>query len=166
VILRCTARLIELIGCRGDSIVDAPAADDDWYANVLWIDRRKCVLLTHAETLFSVFAADVRKADLRAPGVFATALIADALAREELPAKTFGRLDGNDVHVARTASRSVLGHMNDMAFTCTYAVELAGGLARTDIADLNHRLRRGLHNRGGYVVPVELAASRAGPGRG
>ena len=113
----------------------------------------------------SVFAADVRKADLTSPGVFATGLIAEALAREELPGDTLGHLDPADVHLARTASRSVLGHMNDMAFTCAHVVELAGGLGRTDVADLNHRLRRGLHNRGGYVMPVELAASRAGSGR-
>lgn len=164
-LLRCTARLLGLLGVRGGSLVEAPAAGDDWYANLLWVDQRKCVLLTHAETLFSVFAADVRKADLTSPGVFATGLIAEALAREELPGDTLGHLDPADVHLARTASRSVLGHMNDMAFTCAHVVELAGGLGRTDVADLNHRLWRGLHNRGGYVMPVELAASRAGSGR-
>ncbi|MFN2615181.1 MAG: hypothetical protein ABR552_10255 [Actinomycetota bacterium] len=31
-----------------------------WYANLLWFDRRKCLLLTLAPTLFSVSVADVR----------------------------------------------------------------------------------------------------------
>src|SRR3972149_2635576 len=39
-------------------------ADDEWYLNLLWIERGKCLLLTHAGTLFRVFVADVRKADL------------------------------------------------------------------------------------------------------
>jgi hypothetical protein len=120
------------------------------------------VLLTHAGTLFSIFAADIRKSDLRTIGPFVTELVADALAREGLPADTLSHLDPTDVHIAPTASRSLLGHMNDMAFTCAHEVELAGGLSGTDIAGVNQRLRRGLHNRGGYIVPVELAALRAG----
>ncbi len=65
VILRCTARLLDLLDMRDVTLVDDAASDEDWYANVLWIDRRKCLLLTHAGTLFPVFAADVRKPDLR-----------------------------------------------------------------------------------------------------
>jgi hypothetical protein len=38
----------------------APAPDlEDWYANLLWFDRRKCPLLTHSATLFTIFEADV-----------------------------------------------------------------------------------------------------------
>ena len=51
------------IGANGD-LVDIEAGQDDWYANLLWIGRRKCVLLTHAGTAFSVFVPDVRKAHL------------------------------------------------------------------------------------------------------
>jgi hypothetical protein len=32
----------------------APAPDpEDWYANLLWFERRKCLLLTHSATLFA-----------------------------------------------------------------------------------------------------------------
>lgn len=70
-------------------IVDAPGCDDDWYANLLWIDRRKCLLLTHAGTLFPVFAAGVRKRDLQPPGpsiaAHAEAALADSTsARREI----------------------------------------------------------------------------------
>jgi len=63
VILRCTRRLLAVIG---PTLVGepAPAPDaEDWYANLVWFDRRKCLLLTHAATLFSIFEADVRAAD-------------------------------------------------------------------------------------------------------
>lgn len=160
-ILRCTSRLLTLLGDRGRALVDEPPRDDDWYANLIWLDRRKCLLLLHAGTLFPVFAADVRAAELRRLGVYVTGLVVDALVAEGLPVDALGRLDPADVHVARTASRSVLGHMNDMAFMCRHEVETAGGLQRTSISSLNHRLRRGLHNCGGkYVVPLELAAGR------
>ncbi len=60
---------------------DLPATDEDWYANLLWIDRRKCLLLMHAGTLFPVFAPDVRQRDLRRLGPFVVGLVEAALAR-------------------------------------------------------------------------------------
>ena len=66
VILRCTRKLLAVIG---PALVPGPApapSPEDWYANLLWLDRRKCLLLTHSATLVSVFEADVRADDLRA----------------------------------------------------------------------------------------------------
>lgn len=155
-VLRCTSRLLDLLGRRDVTLVDDPPTDEDWYANLLWIDRRKCLLLTHAGTLFPVFAADVRKPDLRPPGPFVVARIRASLADERLPASVLGELDADDVRVAQTASRNILGFMNDSALACRYSVEEAGGLAHTDLDDLNHSLRRQLHNRGGYHQPLDL----------
>jgi len=58
VILRCTKKVLAVLGAVR---VADPAPDaEDWYGNLLWFDRRKCLLLTHAGTLFSVFEPDVR----------------------------------------------------------------------------------------------------------
>ena len=61
-VLRCTAKALDLLGVRRMSLVEVPPSDDDWYLNLLWFDRRKCLLLTHAGTVFSIFIPDVRKA--------------------------------------------------------------------------------------------------------
>lgn len=159
-ILRCTGRLLDLLGTPGLTLTDVPAADDDWYGNVVWLDRRKCLLLVHADTLFPIFIADVRKRDLRAIGPYVVAAIAAALGDEHLPSDTLGRLDPDSVRVARTASRSVLGFMTEMALDCRYHVEAAGGVDSTDIEVLNQRLRRTLHNRDGYHASLELVARR------
>ncbi len=155
-VLRCTSRLLDLLGRRDVILVDNPAAGDDWYANLLWIDRRKCLLLTHAATLFPVFVADVRKPDLQPPGPFVVAQIRAALTDERLPASVLGQLDADDVRLARTASRSILGFMNDSALACRTGVEQAGGLEHIDLDALNRFLRRQLHNRGGYDQPLDL----------
>jgi len=64
VVLRCTRRALNLLdGHR--SLAKLPPSDDDWCLNLLWLDRGKCLLLTHAGTLFSVFVANVRAAGLR-----------------------------------------------------------------------------------------------------
>jgi hypothetical protein len=160
VVLRCTRRLLDLLGVRAVALTDVPATDEDWYANLLWLDRRKCLLITHAGTLFSVFAAEVRAANLRPVGPYVVAAVELELRSEHLPADAFGRLDPNGVRLAKTASRSTLGFMNEMAFQLRYQVAAAGSLDDCDISDLNRHLRRTLHNHSGYVYPIELVAHR------
>ena len=44
--------MLDLLGGRQSrSASSLPPTDDDWYLNLLWIDRQKCLLLTHAGTL-------------------------------------------------------------------------------------------------------------------
>lgn len=74
-LLRCTTRLLAQLGEGMAALVEVPPHDDDWYANLLWLDRRKSVLLTHAGTLFPVLIADVRKRDLQPPGPLIAARI-------------------------------------------------------------------------------------------
>jgi hypothetical protein len=158
VILRCTKKLLTLIGRR--QLIDYPPDGEDWYANLLWLSGRKCLLITHAATLFTVFEADVRTADLRDPGRLVTGLISRELQRERLPADTFGNPDPAGVILAKTADRSVLGCMNDMAFMCETVTTRSGGLASTDIADLNQALRRNINSARDYQPPIELTAQR------
>jgi hypothetical protein len=108
VILRCTRKLLRLLGTEPATGSGPVPAAEDWYGNLLWFDRRKCLLLTHAATLFSVFEADVRAADLRDTHRLVTGLIARELAREGLPPATFGPLDRQELIVAKTADRSIL----------------------------------------------------------
>ena len=84
-ILRCTRKLLVVIG---SPVADpAPARDpEDWYANLLWFDRRKCLLLTHVATLFTIFEADVTASSLRPTHQLVTGLIGRELRREDLPA--------------------------------------------------------------------------------
>jgi hypothetical protein len=160
VVLRCTQRLLDLLGGRAVTLTELPPADDDWYANLLWLDRQKCLLLSHAGTLFSVFLAGVRKADLQPIGPYVVKAVEAELRSESLPPDTLGELDPDAFRLAKTASRSTLGFMNEMAVHLRYQVADAGGLSHCDISTLNHHLRRTLHNRGGYTYPIELVAQR------
>ena len=66
--VRCTQRLLKAIGVPPGELADVPASADDWYANLLWFDRRKCLLIMHASTLFPLFVSNVSAADLRGLG--------------------------------------------------------------------------------------------------
>ena len=159
-VLRCTKRVLDLIGVGPKGLVAADPTDDDWYANVFWIDRRKHLLLAHAGTLFPVFVADVRKTDLLPLGQVAVRLIRSELRMENLAPDALGELDPTSVRIAKTASRTVLGYMNETAKYCEYAIA-----RHSDIGSLNREIRRELHlsrRPPGYFVPIDLVMTRSG----
>ena len=160
-ILRCTVRLQALVG-RPDRQEDPGPSEEDWYANVVMIERRKCLLITHAATLFSVFAPDVRAAQLRPVGPYVVERIVSQLSAEGLDEHALGELDPARVTIAKTADRSVLGCMNDLALTCQLAAEDAGGLARVDLSGLHRVLQRHIYAARGYVPAIDLIADFAG----
>lgn len=153
--------MLALLG-KSIDVGEPPPSDEDWYANVLWLERHKCLLLTHAGTLFSVFVPDVRASQLRPLSPYVVGVLAAALASEDLPPSALGTLDPDALEVAKTASRSVLGFMNDMAVHIDYAVATAGGLSRCDADAISRHLRRTPYNRGGYLYPIDLVLERAG----
>ncbi len=88
------------------------------------------------------------------------AAVESELRAENLPIDTFSKLQPDSVQLAKTASRSTLGFMNEMAFELRYLIADAGGLERCDIDVLNQGLRRTLRNRDEYVRPIELVVRR------
>lgn len=157
-ILRCTKKLLDVI--RPEELATHGPEDEDWYANLLVLDRRKCLLLTHAGTLFTIFEPDVRASDLKATKNLIVGLIGRELLAERLPADVFGDLWADELLIAKTADRSVLGCMNDMAFLCDVAVADAGSLALMDVASLNHRLHRNINSARTYEPPIDLLIAR------
>src|SRR6266508_243150 len=152
--------MLDLLGGCSVNLSEPPPTDDDWYLNLLWIERQKCLLLTHAGTLFSssgqTFGARISAQSATTwlrPSIPSSAL-------KSLPTDTFSELEPESVRFAKTASRSTLGFMNEMAVELRYFIADAGGLRRSDIDVLNHGLRRTLRNRGEYVRPIELVTRR------
>jgi hypothetical protein len=161
-VLRPTAKVLNLLGIRPAALVAVPPSDDDWYLNLLWIYRRKCLLLTHTGTLFPVFVADVRKADITPVGPYVAGLVEEHLRAEGLAAETLGPLDWETVEIAKTASRSMLGVMNQMALHARYRIEAMGAIDRRDSSFLSRYLRRTIHSRDGvYLTPLDLTVRRA-----
>ena len=159
-ILRCTTRVLELIGVRVPALADASATEDDWYANLFWVQRRKCLLLMHTGTLFPALVVDVSKRDLHDLGSWVTSTIETALAAERLAPGTLGTLEPASLRLARTASRSMLGFMNQAGQEIQYMIAVDGGLEHADIDAINHQLRRTLRSRDGYHKPIDLVLER------
>lgn len=157
-VVRCTKKMLDLLG-RPATLADLDPADDDWYLHLIWIDRRKCLLLTHSGTLFSVFRADIRSADLCPLGGYLVDAIESELRAEQLPIDTFPELAAGCV-LARTSNCRTLGFMAEMAAETRYTTADQGGLSGCEIGTINRRLRRALHNNDGYVTPIELVEAK------
>lgn len=126
-LLRCTAKLRKEMGLKEAGLYDGEAPGsplDTWYANLLRISRRKCVLFTHAESLFSFLTFDASKARLKnLDSVFREGL-QEAMTREGFTPSVISQLMGRykDAWYARTDSRKVLGSMNDLASLFKYHI--------------------------------------------
>ena len=56
----------------------------------------------------------------------------------------------------KTDNRSVLGSMNDQKLQLEYLIFAEGGLARTDIYELNQNLNRNILSAIGYKHPIKM----------
>ncbi len=129
--IRCTRKLLGQMGGDANRAAQAEAVAEsplDWYANLLWINRRKCVLFTNVGTLFGFLVPAVRKPQLRGlPELFREHLRENLEHRgfEAAAVRTALRLYGEPT-IQRATNRSVLGSMNDYAWQLELAIETDG----------------------------------------
>lgn len=133
-IIRCTKKLrAELRLAEHDLLGSevAPARLDEWFCDLLWMDRQKYVLCTHARTLFSIVLPQVRRADLAHLPTMLAGTVAGAMEREGFSAAAIESVTSlREVRYGLTNSRSVLGSMNDISYQYLGDVEMNGNAGR------------------------------------
>ena len=98
----------------------------------------------------------MRAVHLRSARQLVTKLIERDLRRQGLPPAAFDNLRSQQqLKLTTIADRSVRGCMNDIALLCEAAISDAGGLAHTDVGELNHALHRNINSSRSYRPPVE-----------
>jgi hypothetical protein len=115
--------------------------DHEWFADLFYVNRKKCVIWVHGSTLLTFIRPAVTAADLREfhplfHYEFRTALA--FLAMPEALIERFG-VHSPDSY-ARTNNRSILGSMLDYRKMFSFMVDLDGGLGCADIQRLNAML--------------------------
>jgi hypothetical protein len=155
VLIRCTQKLLAEIP---DRLMDTTATGRAWHANLLHVDRRKCVLFTHDLTLYSVFCTGLRKLEFEQLGnVFSQRLFKTMLADGFSQAHIEKMLDACEtIRFARSSDRSVLGSMNDLRYHIKVHVASDGGLANADPDGLQYRINRIPFKAIRYHYPVEM----------
>jgi hypothetical protein len=62
--------------------------------------------------------------------------------------------------MARTASRDILGFMNDMASMSAHVAAQAGGVTHLDVEELNAFPAPHPYDRDGFLRPIDAARQR------
>jgi hypothetical protein len=143
-ILRCTKKLLTELKTKPSEGTIPSDEIGSWHANLLRVDRRKCILFTHETTLYSFLVPGLKKPQFEnVREVFGQNLFKNLL-WENFPQNQIEIVldEHREIIIAKTNNRSVLGSMNDITFQLKYRIAAMGGLNNVDLAELNHELNR------------------------
>lgn len=159
--LRCTQKLLKEIGVKNHPDNEASGKKTglgDWYVNLLRINRRKCLLFTNENTLFSFLVPKVLKKNiLNIRNEFLVNLVYN-LRYEGITndAISFVENEYSNIGIAKTKSKSVLGSMNDMAYQVLSILSDPRLEQEPELGDVNCQLNRIPFSAIGYKYPIEL----------
>jgi len=143
-ILRCTKKLLTELKTKPSEGTISSDVVGSWHANLLRVDRRKCILFTHDATLYSFLVPGLKKPQFEnVREVFGQNLFKNLL-WENFPQNQIEIVldEHREIIIAKTNNRSVLGSMTDLAFQIKYQIAAMGGLVNVNLAELNHGLNR------------------------
>lgn len=159
-LIRCTKKLQKAIGLKATDLVDIetiPSFLGGWHANLLVINRLKCVLFTNNKTLFNFLITGVKKAQLvQLENLFKSHLqcvLADEGVDESICSKIMQEY--SSIGFAKTNSRSILGSMNDLAFIYEYHIQEEGGVGNCLLPSIIRKLNRMPMKGLSYDHPIE-----------
>ncbi|NQT72284.1 MAG: hypothetical protein HQ553_05875 [Chloroflexi bacterium] len=143
-IIRCTKKLLNELKIKPTEDIGRSENIGNWHANLLWIDRRKCVLFTNDKTLYSFFVPAMKKPQFDNFHETFRLYLFKTVTNENLPLKQMEYLqDANkEIRIGKTNNRSVVGSMNELAVHVKYSVYDMGGLAAASLTELNYKLNR------------------------
>ena len=113
-----------------------------WHANLIHIDRRKCILFVNDMTLFNFLVPDVSRSKIKDLSGLFNGYLECVLAEEQLSKATIGRImeEYREIEYANTNSKSILGSMNDLAFHYKYHILSEGGVHSSAIPSIIKKL--------------------------
>ncbi|MCK5644511.1 MAG: hypothetical protein KAJ19_27180 [Gammaproteobacteria bacterium] len=162
-VIRCTAKMLKELGIQKAEL--AFVEDDgflgSWFANLLKIDRRKCILFTNSETLYSFLVPGILKLDLLGIEQLFCEYLVRYLKSEGVEAKLPDiESDLLPVVIAKTNSKSVLGSMNDISFQFETYIQAEGGLSSCKIREIHRKVNRCPMSPIRYSYPIECLKER------
>jgi hypothetical protein len=128
-----------------------------WHANLLYINRRKCVLFVNDKTLLNFVVLDLDRSQLRElPDQF-RGYLSCILYDENLGKSAIQRILGeyDEIQIGKTNNRSVVGSMNDIAYCYKYEILEAGGVHSWRVPEIIKGLNRMPMKAIGFQFPID-----------
>ena len=151
-------------GCGPEPTVVGQSGLGPWHANLVYIDRQKCVLFVNDATLFNFIAPGVTRAEIRELGRLFRSWLQPIVAEEGLSQQSLERVrrEYAEVGYGRSTNRSVLGSMNDLAFHYRYGIAEAGGIHSAKVPEIIRQLNRMPMGAIDYRYPIEALRAAMG----
>ena len=159
-IIHCTRKLLKELDVSlidSDKIPQSIEGLGNWYANLLRIDRRKCLLFTNEKSLYTFLIPKVLKANLKNIEQEFLINLSYNLQYEGFGLDVISRVmqEYEEIGFAKTASKKVLGSMNQLTFEYEVLIEQKEGLENVKILELNHTINRTILNGTKFLHPID-----------
>jgi len=156
--IKCTAKLRKEMGLANASLAEPTPQTGvlgAWHANLIYVNRRKCVLFVNDKTLYNFAVPSLSRAEIKElDSVFLQYLVLNLFQEgfsEEMVKKLTQEYD--QIQFTKTDNKSVLGSMNDLAWHYKYhLVEDGEGFLSHIVHELN-RMPMGAMN---YAFPIDV----------
>lgn len=159
-LIGCTKKLQKEMGLGVKDLLTVEPADSGlgpWTANLIFINRRKCIHFVNDKTLFNFLVPDVLKKHIRELDNMFRNWFSCTLADEGFNEKQIDKIlqEYKEIGYSKTRSRSVLGSMNELAFMYKYELQ-STSLHRWDFPEIIKKMNRMIvGSQRGYHYPVE-----------
>ena len=128
-----------------------------WTANLIFINRRKCILFVNDKTLFNFLVPDMLRQHIRELDKMFRDWFSCTLAGEGFTLPQTDKIleEYESIGYSKTRSRSVLGSMNDLVFMYKYELQ-SNSLHRWDFPEIIKKMNRTIVGaQRDYHYPVE-----------
>jgi hypothetical protein len=160
-LIRCTRKLRQAMAIEAETIatpIATPTTDlTEWYADLVGVGAKKIIVFTHASTLFSLVALDVRRLERSKLEEMLLSRLPAILSQIDCRSSGVEAIAqmGGDCCYATTADRRVLGSMNELIRSLKFYIEGNGGIEQSDEVVLSLRLSETLMGAIGYERPID-----------
>ena len=143
-LIRCTKKLLNELNVNPSQVDYVYDKLYDWHANLLLIQRKKCILLTNSLTLYSVFIPELKRADFNNFSEVFYKFFLNQLKAADFSHNHIKKILKRHLsfRYTKTNNRSVLGSMNDLVFQIKIYIKMSGGLENTDCKKLNNDINQ------------------------
>src|SRR4030066_1512714 len=159
-IIHCTRKLLKELDVplvEPDKILQPTEGLGNWCANLLRIDRRKCLIFTNEKSLYTFLIPKILKANLKNIEQEFLINLSYNLQYEGFGPDVINRVmqEYQEIGFAKTSNRQVLGSMNELTFQYEVLIEQKEGLENIRILELNKHINRTIMGAVKYKHPIE-----------
>ena len=122
VTIQATKKLQDFLGINTSELPKEEESFTSWHGNIFMIGRKKCLLVTHNESLYSIFLYGITKKDIKTLSQRLKKQLTELLRRDSFTLSQIVQISETveSITYAKTSDRSVTGNMNDMIHMLKY----------------------------------------------